>query len=302
MSGALPSAQTGVGLPTGPRARAISAFRRADATTVIWICAGFLFLGMPLFWDWSTGRVRDGMQGHEAALFAVSAYLLYRRRATFESDGTGAPWTGRLIVAVALALYVFGRAYDLRLALVAIVLVLVGVLVHRGGPSLLRAHWFAVFFPLFALPLPIEFVLEVTGPLKLAVSSAATGLLAAFGLPIGRSGVVITIGQYQLLVTEACAGLQTMFTLEAMGLLYAALRDHDSALRNTLLAVLVVPIAFVANVVRVVVLCLITYVWGDAAGQGFLHGFSGVVLFLAALVLVTLTDGALGRVFRGDRR
>jgi exosortase B len=266
------------------------------------VCLGFLLLALPMFWDWSSGRIRDGMQGHESALFAVSIYLLYRRRATFQSSSGAAPIAGRLIIAGALALYVFGRAFDLRLALVSIVITLAGVLVHRGGFALLRTHWFAVVFPLFALPLPVEFVLEVTGPLKIAVSSAAAGLLSAFGLPIGRSGVVITIGQYQLLVTEACAGLQTMFTLEAMGLLYAALRDHDSALRNTLLAVLVVPIAFAANVIRVIVLCLVTYVWGDAAGQGFLHGFSGLVLFLAALVLVALTDGVLGRLLPKARR
>lgn len=270
----------------------------APRATLAWVCLGFLLLMLPMFWDWSSGRIREGMQGHEPALFAVSIYLLYRRRASFESHTTGAPNAGRLIVAAALGLYVFGRAFDLRLALVSIVIVLAGVLVFRGGVELLRAHWFAVVFPLFALPLPLELVLEVTGPLKIAVSSVAADLLSAFGLPIGRSGVVITIGQYQLLVTEACAGLQTMFTLEAMGLLYAALRDHDSPLRNTLLAVLVVPIAFAANVVRVIVLCLVTYAWGDAAGQGFLHGFSGIVLFLAALTLITMTDGALGRLLR----
>ena len=116
------------------------------------------------------------------------------------------------------------------------------------------------------------------------------------GYPIGLSGVVITIGQYQLLVNEACAGLQTMFTLEAMGLLYASLMNHSSTLRNALLAVLVVPIAFCANVVRVMVLALVTYHLGDAAGQGFLHGFAGMVLFVVALVLVMGVDALLGRL------
>jgi exosortase/archaeosortase family protein len=109
--------------------------------------------------------------------------------------------------------------------------------------------------------------------------------------------VVITIGQYQLLVNEACAGLQTMFTLEAMGLLYASLMNHSSALRNTLLSLLVVPIAFCANVVRVMVLALVTYHLGDAAGQGFLHGFAGMVLFVVALALVMGADALLGRWF-----
>jgi exosortase len=148
---------------------------------------------------------------------------------------------------------------------------------------------------LFALPLPYLLVLKLTAPMKAAVSVVATQLLGWLGYPIGRSGVVITIGQYQLLVTEACAGLQTMFTLEAMGLLYASLVSSSSALRNTLLAVLVVPVAFGANVVRVVVLALVTYYLGDAAGQGFLHGFAGMLLFGVALVLIMAADTLLCR-------
>ena len=68
------------------------------------------------------------------------------------------------------------------------------------------------------------------------------------------------------------------------------------ALRNALLALLVVPIAFCANVVRVMTLAVVSFHFGDAAGQGFLHGFAGMVLFLVALALVLAVDGLLGRM------
>lgn len=260
------------------------------------LVGGFLLLAIPLFWDLSTGRPAEGMQGHEPAIFAVSAFLLYRQRDFLSTLTSSAPRLGTAMVAAALPIYVFGRAYDLRIALVSLIVLIAGVLLHFGGAAALRRNWFAVLFPAFALPLPFELVLAVTGPMKVGVSSVATQLLSWAGYPIGHSGVVMTIGQYQLLVTEACAGLQTMFTLEAMGLLYATLMNHDSPLRNLVLAVLVVPISFAANVIRVMVLALITYYWGDAAGQGFLHSFSGIVLFLAALVLVAATDALLGRI------
>ena len=269
-----------------------------DPVSALWIAAGFVLLAVPLFWDVSTGQRADGMFGHEPAIFAVSGYLLYRRRHALAALESSAPRAGLAVILAAVPMYLFGRAYDLRLALLALMVLLAGVLLRYRGTAALRMSWFAILFPVFALPLPFEFVLALTGPMKVAVSSAAAELLSWLGFPIGRSGVVITIGQYQLLVTEACAGLQTMFTLEAMGLLYATLMNHASALRNLLLAILVVPIAFVANVVRVIVLALITLYWGDAAGQGFLHGFSGIVLFLVALVLVILTDGGLGRLLR----
>jgi exosortase/archaeosortase family protein len=94
---------------------------------------------------------------------------------------------------------------------------------------------------------------------------------------------------------EACAGLQTMFTLEAMGLLYASVVNDATALRKVLLSILVIPVSFVANVIRVIVLALITYWWGDAAGQGFLHGFAGLLLFAVALALIATVDALLAR-------
>ena len=68
---------------------------------------------------------------------------------------------------------------------------------------------------------------------------------------------------------------------------------HPSAFRNVGLAILIVPISFTANVVRVITLTLVTYHFGDAAGQGFLHGFAGMVLFLTALALILAVDSAL---------
>jgi exosortase B len=275
-----------------------------DRWTVSWLLAGFGLLIAPLLWDLPNARVAEGMQGHEMAILAVSLFLLYRRREALAALPTSAPRSGATLLTIGLALYLFGRAYDLRLALAALIVLLAGVLLCFGGRRALRIGWLALVFPVFALPLPFEFVIAFTGPLKTAVSAVAAELLGWAGYPVARSGVVMTVGQYQLLVTEACAGLQTMFTLEAMGLLYASLMNHDSPARSAALAVLVVPIAFAANVVRVIVLALVTYYWGDAAGQGFLHSFSGIVLFLVALLLVAGADGLLGRfrIFDGDAR
>jgi exosortase B len=286
-------------MSTMPPARDRSAVARwpagLDPVVLGALALGFVALLVPLFWSFD-GRW-EGTQGHELAIFAVSAFLLYRKRHALAAIASpAAPRAGGLLFVLGLLMYVFGRAHDVRLALIALMVLAAAVLLCFKGTAALRMSWFAILFPLFALPLPLEFVLAVTGPMKIGVSYVAAQLLSWAGYPIGRSGVVLTVGQYQLLVTEACAGLQTMFTLEAMGLLYASLMNHSSALRNLLLAILVVPIAFFANVVRVAVLALITYYFGDAAGQGFLHGFSGVVLFLVALALVIAVDALLGRL------
>ena len=174
------------------------------------------------------------------------------------------------------------------------------VLVLRGGAQL-KSIWFALFFMLFMVPLPSPVVDALTQPMKLAVSYIATEVLHFFDLPIARAGVVLHIGPYQLLVADACAGLHTLFTLEALGLLYLNLVRYQSAARNIALAVLIVPISFTANVIRVMVLTLVTYYLGDEAGQGFLHGFAGMVLFMSALLLIIAFDGLLRLSVRTPR-
>ena len=130
-------------------------------------------------------------------------------------------------------------------------------------------------------------------PMKMAVSYVAENILFWADYPIARNGVILQIGQYQLLVADACAGLQTLLTLEALGLFYLNLVQHTSFFRNVALAILIIPISFTANVIRVIVLTLITYHYGDAAGQGFLHGFAGMVLFISALILILGVDSLL---------
>ena len=120
----------------------------------------------------------------------------------------------------------------------------------------------------------------MTAPLKSAVSHVAELALHAAGYPIGRSGVTLTIGPYHLLVADACAGLNSVFSLEAIGVFYMSIIGHTHRLRNVLLAILILPISFVSNVTRVIVLVLITYHFGDEAGQGFVHGFAGILLFI----------------------
>jgi exosortase B len=168
-----------------------------------------------------------------------------------------------------------------------------GILLLMRGAKALKSVWFALFFMLFMIPLPGAFVDALTQPMKIAVSYVTEFLLFKLGYPIARQGVILQVGQYQLLVADACAGLQTLFALESLGLLYLNLVRHSSMLRNITLAVLIIPISFSANVIRVMTLCLITYYWGDEAGQGFLHGFAGMVLFMAALILIISADSLL---------
>jgi len=263
----------------------------------------WLSLAIPSLWDWLFGTWTAYSQGHELLLLSVAGWLVWRQR---DATSAGRPVrlgaTFWLAWVLCLLGYVLGRSQEfIRIELLSLWLSALLVMWAARGWQGLRRTWFAWLFCLFAMPLPFSLVLALTAPLKEAVSMVATFVLSGVGYPVGRSGVVITVGQYQLLVAEACAGLHSMFILEAMGLLYSHLAQHTSWWRNGLLAVLAVPVSFLANVVRVMILVVVTHHFGDAAGQGFVHNFAGLALFAVALVLMAGADAALGLIWP-DRR
>ncbi len=265
----------------------------------VFALAGLAALYLPTLHDLATTIWSTEDQAHGRIVAIVCAWLFWRQRHAFAplaevSEDTTRPAWGWALLALALLLYLFGRSQRILSAqTLSAIPVLIAVLLLLRGPQALRALWFALFFMVFLVPLPAALVDAVTQPMKLAVSTAAAGLLYELGYPVARSGVILQVGPYQLLVADACAGLHTLFTLEAMGLLYLNVVRTSSLLRNAALASLIVPISFVANVIRVIALALITYHLGDAAGQGFLHDFAGLVLFLSALVLIVLSDTLL---------
>ena len=265
------------------------------------LAAGFLLLLVPTVMDLARQVWTSDEQGHGPIIGAVSLWLMWRRR----QDVIGAPYrpantAGIVLFVVALLLYALGRSQQIiQGEVVGIILAATALLLLLRGVQGLRAVAFPLFFLVFMVPLPGVLVQAMTIPLKTAVSYVAEALMHHAGYPIGRTGVILTVGPYQLLVADACAGLNSMFTLEALGLLYMNLMGYTSKLRNVLLAILVVPIAFVANVVRVLILILVTYHFGDEAGQGFVHTFAGMVLFGVGLVMMLVTDGLLGRALGG---
>ncbi len=268
------------------------------------LALGFALLYLPFYAELARTIWATDEQGHGPIILAVSFWLLYARRHEIaEALARPQPWLGWPLILFACLLFAFGRSQDIIMfAGVSQIFMLAGVLLVFRGPAALKAASFPLFFLVFMIPLPEALVAAVTAPLKSAVSAVASSLLYVMGYPVGRSGVIMTVGPYQLLVADACAGLNSMFTLEALGLLYMNIMGYTSLKRNVALAILLIPIAFAANIVRVMILVLVTYHFGDEAGQGFVHGFAGMVLFMVALVLMLATDKLLGLFIPAQRR
>ncbi|NVM78717.1 exosortase B [Duganella sp. SG902] len=263
---------------------------------------GLLIMYLPTLYDLLTGIWTNENYAHGPIILVLSIWLLQRQWGDMQQQAAGkAPATrgGWALVGFALLLYIIGRSQDiLMFEMGSFIVMLAGLMLMVYGGAALKRQWFPFFFMLFMIPLPSVIVDSVTMPMKMAVSYATEHLLFWLGYPIARTGVVLQIGQYQLMVADACAGLQTLLTLESLGLFYLNVVRHTSAFRNIALAILIIPISFTANVIRVITLTLITYYFGDAAGQGFLHGFAGMVLFISALLLILGLDTFLQYIVR----
>ncbi len=271
------------------------------------IFLGLALLYLPTYYELANDLWNTEEQAHGPIVLAVSLYLIWRARAAFISppdahsekmNVSARPFIGWLLLVFGLLLYTLGRSQHIMLFEVGSQIpVLMGVLLITRGLSAVRALWFPLFFLLFMVPLPGFAVDAATGPLKQHVSILAENILYSLGYPIARTGVILTIGQYELLVADACSGLHSMFSLSAMGLLYLYLMQRTSVTRNLVLMAVILPISFISNVVRVILLVLVTYYFGDAAGQGFIHGLAGILLFVVGLLMLFGLDSLLGFVF-----
>ena len=275
-----------------------------DIVTFGLLVLGFATMYLPTYVSLAQRVWMSDEQGHGPIILAISLYLLFVKRHELAAlTARPAPWLGVPLLLLGELMYALGRSQFILFFEVfsQIVVLLAIVLIFLGRPGF-RLVWFALLFMFFMVPLPASLVASITAPLKSAVSAVAADLLYEVGYPVARSGVMLSVGPYQLMVADACSGLTSMFTLEALGLLYMNLMKYTNARRNVVLALLIIPISFGANIVRVLILVLVTYHFGDAAGKGFIHSFAGMVLFMTGLALMVLADRVLRVAFVGKNQ
>ncbi|TPE59853.1 exosortase [Sandaracinobacter neustonicus] len=237
---------------------------------------------------------------HGPLVLATAVWLVWRNWDEIMAEARpGNLWLAVPALVLMSAFYVFGRAFNFLLIEVAALLAALVIIAYAFvGPRILMKMWFPLVYLLFLIPLPGWMMDSITQPLKILVSDITTWLLSLAGYPITQVGVTIYIAQYQLLVEDACAGLNSLISLTAVGLFYIYLMHNASWRYSLLLMTLLLPIAIAANVVRVIILVLLTYYAGNEVAQGYLHDFAGIVTFVSALLLIFGIDKLLSPVRR----
>jgi exosortase len=278
--------------PTPLVRAAVPAWRRFVTPANVLLALGCALLVLPTMLQVARDSWSTEQGGHGPLVLATGLWALWRELRSKKIEFRPAPLlSSLLLVGFTLALFVVARITGvLEIEAFAMYGALISAAYMLLGPALIRAVWFPLVYLAFTLPPPDTVVTAVTQPVKIAISEGAVSLLYLLGYPVASSGVTIQIGQYQLLVAAACAGLNSIVTLTALCVFYVYLRHRSNPVAFLVIALAAIPVAIISNFVRVIVLVLITYYLGDAAAQGFLHDFAGLLMFAVALLTIFGVD------------
>ena len=279
--------------PAGPDLRTYAKY----ALLVVLLLVGFHeYLSWMLDQWW-----RDEHYSHGFLIPIISGYLIYRqlphlRKLPVEGQqwGLGVMIAGWLFHLGALF---YGAHFPSGFAFIA---TLFGLIIWLWGWPRARALAFPFAFLFFMVPMARLLVDKLSLPMQLFSARGASGLAGVFGMHTRLDGVAIGTRDYVFEVAIPCSGLKSVIAMSALGALVAYALEGPLWKRWILFAASL-PIAVVANIVRIWVTLVLGNSLGPAAAEGFFHKASGALVFLLAFVGLLLMGGLLGcRQMRED--
>src|SRR5882757_9213096 len=282
-------------------AEALTATKSFASRGLLWpavLFASIVAAYVPTFLTLAQGPWQTEQEGHGPLIIAAAAWLVWQSRDKLRTTTVSpSPVLGWLVLLGGLAILVLSRNQDIWFLEVASEIpVLAGCVLLLVGWNVLRILAFPIGFLIFSAPAPGWMVDGATVPLKVLISDLVTNGLYAAGYPIAQNGVVIQIGPYQLLVQDACSGMNSIFALSAIGVFYVYAFRWQHKVRALILLSLIIPITITANFLRVVSLVLIAYYGGVGMIEGFIHDLTGIALFIVAVGLMLLCDGLISAI------
>ena len=292
-------------LKSGPPASASLSVRpRPREVSLAYLGAmavSFLVAYLPTYVKLANGPWQTEQEGHGPIIMLAAVWLAWQQSAKLASTPQRpVPIAGWIILISSLLLMAVTWSQDILMVEVFTQIpVFLGCLLLIGGWALVRVFAFPLAFLVFSLPPPGWVMDAFTVPLKAWISDVVTNLLYALGYPIAQNGVMIMIGSYELMVKDACSGMNSIFALSAIGIFYVReFVDKKSWFRKLILIASIIPITILANFFRVLVLVLASYYLGVDWVEGLFHNATGIALFVFALVSFFFLDGVLNGVGR----
>jgi exosortase len=238
---------------------------------------------------------------HGFLIPVFSGFVVWHERKRLVQLPVSPSWLGLPVIAASLGVLIVGvLGAELFLSRSSFLFLLAGLVIYFLGWNYFRAIIFPWGFLFLMIPIPAIIFNRIAFPLQLVASRLASALLELTGVPVLREGNVIQLPAMLLEVAEACSGIRSLMSLLALAVIYAYFLEPKTC-RRVLLAVAAVPIAVMANGMRVVGTGLMVHWWDPEKALGFFHTFSGWVIFVVSLGMLFLVHGAMRLIGRWRR-
>ncbi len=287
--------------PIAPPPEETKALTRPSWNTVLWFAALLFLCYAPilyrLVWQWATNED----MGHGFFVPVVAGFIVWQRRHKLASiPREPNVWGLVLVVYASLQALAATLGAELFTARIAFILAITGTILYLGGKAWVKALAFPLLLLLFMIPIPQIIYARLTLSLQFLASQLAESLITLAGIPVIRTGNLLELPHETLNVVEACSGIRSLISLTFLSLVYAYFTDSRVWMRWALLAA-TIPIAIVANAMRVAITGLLTQVDTELA-RGFYHEIEGYVVFIIALVSLILVHRMLAKIGKGSPR
>jgi exosortase len=272
-----------------------------------WIQAGILAALVLVLYNRILARLASQWESdpnfsHGFFVPLFSLFVIWQMRKKLAAIPSSPSWLGLPIMVGALMLLTVGvLGAELFLSRSSLVFLLGGILVYFFGWLHFRALLFPWAFLFLMIPIPALIFNQIAFPLQLFASQVASGLLELVGVPVLREGNVIRLPTMTLEVVEACSGIRSLVSLGTLAVMYGFFLEPRVTLR-VVLALSAIPIAVLANSLRIMGTGVLGYYWDPSKAEGFFHNFSGWVIFVLSLALLLLVHRGMALVTRWKGR
>lgn len=272
-----------------PRSLPVSSSAGLALLAAAWL---FLPVGQKLLHDW----LNDDNYSHGILIVPLALFFVWERRYRLTTLTPQPSWLGLVVVVGSLATLVAGTlGAELFLTRAAVLGTLVGVILFTLGWAYLTVLAFPLAFLVLMIPIPAIIFNQIAFPLQLFASQFGTAVMEFFKVPVLREGNVIILPYTTLEVAEACSGIRSLISLLTLGIVYGYFTDHRLWVRVAI-ATSTIPIAIVANGLRVAGTGVLAHYYGREAADGFFHTFSGWLVFVFAFVMLFVVTFTLLKV------
>ena len=244
-----------------------------------------------LIWMYGRFMGADSYYSHGFIIPFISGFFVWQKRDILKKEKVEISWWGLLFVFIAILTHILGTViYVFSVSGFSIFFLIIGITLFIYGKNILKIIFFPLMFFLFMFPVPSAMINSISFPLKIIVTQSSVYIIRMLGITIFQEGFNISIPAGNLLVGNPCSGLRSIITFFALGSVLAYITPIDN-IKKYYLILFVIPIALICNMVRVIILILISQFWGLAAAapESFWHNASGIFVFIIGMILLFYT-------------